>query len=92
MTVPIPVGCKSPVSSQCYIDSVDNDTVFADITKSAMIRFRFDVIQGPAINMRCIIAHLTQFIIKDAASAASGVRCVVFYLVSALFTYMCSVY
>lgn len=35
-----------------YIDSLDNDMMFADITKSVTIRFRFDSLQGLAIDMR----------------------------------------
>ena len=33
-----------------YMESLDSDTIFADITKSAKIRF--DLIQGPVIDMR----------------------------------------
>ena len=37
---------------QYYIDSLDNDAIIADITKSAIMQFQFDLIQGPVINNR----------------------------------------
>lgn len=37
---------------QYYIYSLDNDKLLADITKSATVWFRFDVIQGPVLDMR----------------------------------------
>lgn len=43
---------------QYYIDSLDNDTIFADIIKSVSMQFRFDAIQVPEIDVRQY-AHLT---------------------------------
>lgn len=45
-------GSKSQVPSRYDIDSLYSCTVFADITNSATIRFPFDSVQGPVIDMR----------------------------------------
>lgn len=49
------------ITTQFYTDSLDNDIIIVDITKSLTIGFRFDSIQGPETISD---ANLTEWMVK----------------------------